>query len=616
LVNSSHAGSARAAARQSRRSRDDLAGSRRQSGAKFPYHAPPGTGSGGSMNKLTTLDYAVFLVYFVLVSAYGYWIYKRRQRTEQSTTDFFLAEGSLTWWAIGASLIASNISAEQFIGMSGDGFRVGVAVAAYEWIAAISLIVVGVFFMPIYLKNRIYTMPQFLKERYNETVALIMAVFWLFLYVLVNLTSILFLGALAISNIVGPERFHAIMLALALFATIITIGGMKVIGYTDVIQVVVLIIGGLATTYIALDLVSDHFELAGPLAGFGKLMTEAPDHFHMILHKPGPDAPQSYISKYLLLPGAMYFAGQWVANLNYWGCNQYITQRALGADLETARKGLLFAGFLKLMMPIIVMLPGIAAYVLHQNGQLQEEMLKNGEVASDQAYSAILAFLPAGLRGLAVAALTAAIVASLAGKANSIATIFTLDIYKKYLNREASERKMVWIGRVVIVASMILALAFTWKDLLNIGGQGGFTFIQKYTGYISPGVFAMFILGMFWKRTTGAAAIVGVLSGFLLSVFFNEFAAGIWTETPLYTAYPNGKLGEDGSRLYEIPFLICMGWAFVITVGIMVLVSLFGPQDEHRAFEVDSKMFKVSPSTTVMIAATLMILGALYAKFW
>jgi SSS family solute:Na+ symporter len=346
------------------------------------------------------------------------------------------------------------------------------------------------------------------------------------------------------------------------------------------------------------------------------LMEKADDHFHMILHKPAPDADQAYISKYLLLPGAMYFAGQWVANLNYWGCNQYITQRALGADLETARKGLLFAGFLKLLMPVIVMLPGIAAYVLHQNGMLQQEMLKDGEVASDRAYSAILAFLPDGLRGLSVAALTAAIVASLAGKANSIATIFTLDIYKKYVDREANERKLVWIGRVAIVASMIIALAFTWKDLLNIGGQGGFTFIQKYTGYISPGVFAMFMLGMFWKRTTGAAAVVGVLTGFLLSVFFNEFAAGIWQETPLYTAFPNGKLTPEGAPIYEIPFLICMGWAFAFTVLVMVLVSIFGPQDKHRAFEVDPKMFKVSPSTTIMIVVTLMILGALYAKFW
>ena len=458
--------------------------------------------------QLAATDYVVFLIYFVIVATYGFWIYNRKKRAEASTTDFFLAEGSLTWWAIGASLIASNISAEQFIGMSGDGFRVGVAIAAYEWIAAISLIVVGVFFLPIYLKNRIYTMPQFLKERYNETVALIMAVFWLFLYVLVNLTSILYLGAEAIRPMIGAEGNQFIMVALAIFATIITIGGMKVIGYTDVIQVVVLIIGGLATTYIALQMVSKYLGIdGGALAGFNELMKQAPDHFHMMVWKPGPDASQGEISKYLAVPAAMYIGGQWVANLNYWGCNQYITQRALGADLETARKGLLFAGFLKLLMPVLVMLPGIAAFVLHQNGHLQTELLKDGKVSGDQAYSAVLTFLPVGLRGLSVAALTAAIVASLAGKANSISTIFTLDIYKRYIDSGASERKLIWIGRLAIFASMIAALAFTWQDTLNIGGEGGFKFIQKYTGFISPRVFAMFVLGMFWMRTTGATAV-------------------------------------------------------------------------------------------------------------
>jgi SSS family solute:Na+ symporter len=571
------------------------------------------------MNRLETVDYAVFLVYFIVVAAYGYWIYQKKKRKEASTTDFFLAEGALTWWAIGASLIASNISSEQFIAMSGDGFRVGVAVAAYEWIAAISLIVVGVFFMPIYLKYRIYTMPQFLNQRYNESVSLIMAVFWLFLYVLVNLTSILYLGALAISNLAGKEYFHAIMLLLALFATVITVGGMKVIGYTDVIQVIVLIIGGLATTYIALTMVSEYFDQgSNAAAGFKMLLKEADDHFHMMLWKPETDSPPGYVAKYLALPAAMYFAGQWIANLYYWGCNQYITQRALGADLETARKGLLFAGFLKLLMPVIVMLPGIAAYVLHKNGQLQQEMLNaDGHVDGDRAYSALLQFLPGGLRGLAVAALTAAIVASLAGKANSISTIFTLDIYKKYFDSAASERKLVWIGRVVIVLAMIIALAFTWQDTLNIGGKGGFTFIQKYTGYVSPGIFAVFMLGMFWRRTTAAAAVTGVLLGFVLSVFFNEFAPYLgYMETPLYSVYDTGRVAPDGSPILEIPFLICMGWAFAFTVVAMVLISLLGPKVNPKAFDLDAGMFRVSRTSGVMIAALSMILGAIYARFW
>jgi len=554
-------------------------------------------------NKLVLNDAIVFIIYFIIVAAYGYWIYRRRQSREHDAKGFFLAEGSLTWWAIGASLIASNISAEQFIGMSGNGYFVGIAVSAYEWIAAVSLIIIAIWFMPVYLKNKIYTMPQFLKTRYNETVALIMAVFWLFLYVFVNLTSILYLGAAAINGLLPHDYLHTVMIALAVFAIIITLGGMKVIGYTDVIQVAVLIIGGLVTVYMALDKVSDG---NGVVNGFNAVMKEAPDHFHMILAKPDSSSSQEYINKYLILPGIlMYVAGQWIANLNYWGCNQYITQRALGADLKTARTGILFAAFLKILMPVIVMLPGIAAYVL----------VKQGHVAplakQDDAYASVLGFLPQGLKGLSIAALTAAIVASLAGKANSISTIFTLDIYKKYINKEATDRRMVWIGRSVVLVAMIVAIAFTWKDLLGISSEGGFTYIQKYTGYISPGVFAMFIMGMFWKRTTGAAAVVGLLTGFGLCVFFNEFGPAVFgNETFLYTAYPNGKGG------YEIPFLIVMGISFVISVLLMIIISLAGPKVNPKAFALDKAMFKLQPIHVMMAVVVLLILAALYIKFW
>ena len=556
---------------------------------------------------MQTIDYLIFLAYVVLVSSYGYWIYHRKRSLTTDSRDFFLAEGSLTWWAIGASLIASNISAEQFIGMGGEGFFVGIAISVYEWFAAVSLIIIAVFFMPVYLKNRIYTMPQFLTRRYNETVALIMAVFWIFLYVFVNLTAILYLGSVAINGLVGGGSHHLILFCLAAFALVITLGGMKVIGYTDVIQVGVLVIGGLATTYLALSIVGE--KLGGDSSiwtGFKTLMALAPDHFHMILPKPDAATSQIDVNKYLIVPGIlMYLGGQWVANLNYWGCNQYITQRALGANLHTARTGILFAAMLKVLMPVIVVLPGIAAYVLYENGQLPQLTSKDG------AYSAILGFLPAGLKGLSVAALTAAIVASLAGKANSISTIFTLDIYRKYFNAGASERKLVWVGRVAVVIAMVVAVFFTWSDLLGIGGEGGFTFIQKYTGFISPGVFAMFILGMFWKRTTGTAAIVGVLSGFLLSILFNNYApAWFGNDTWLYTAYPNGKGG------FEIPFLICMGLSFFITVALMAILSLAGPKVNPKAFELDKEMFKINPSSKVLIIAILMILMALYAKFW
>jgi solute:Na+ symporter, SSS family len=581
------------------------------------------------MNNLSSLDMLIFVIYFILVAGYGYWVYhKKKKATITASHDFFLAEGSLTWWAIGASLIASNISAEQFIGMSGNGYFVGVAVAAYEWIAALALIIIAVWFIPIYLKNKIYTMPQFLKTRYNETVSLIMAIFWLLLYVFVNLTSILYLGAVAISGLIGPEYLHMVMIALAVFALIITLGGMKVIGYTDVIQVAVLIIGGFATIYFALTIVSEKFGLGSDaIAGFKTLMTQAPDHFHMILQKPTAASSQEDVNKYLILPGiAMYFAGQWILNLNYWGCNQYITQRALGADLQTARKGILFAGFLKLLMPIIVMLPGIAAYVLHKNGHLPQLS------GMDGAYSAILGFLPSGLKGLAIAALTAAIVASLAGKLNSIGTIFTLDIYMKYFkkkplqnhskagdalafvdvtNKESEEKNMVWIGRMVALAAITLAVVFEWKDILGIGGEGGFTFIQKYTGFISPGVFAMFILGMFWKRTTGTAAVAGLITGFAMAIFFNSFAVLLFGhENFMYTAFINSK------GVYEIPFLINMGWAFVITMAVMIGISLAGPKINPKAFELDKTMFKLKPSIVAMIAVTLLILVALYVKFW
>jgi len=338
-------------------------------------------------------------------------------------------------------------------------------------------------------------------------------------------------------------------------------------------------------------------------------MKEAPDHFHMIFDKPTAASSAEYVQKYIALPGiTMYFAGQWISNLNYWGCNQYITQRALGADLQTARNGILFAGFIKIFMPVIVMLPGIAAFVLYQNGYFDASVFDGKK---DGAYAAVLSLLPVGMKGLSVAALTAAIVASLAGKANSISTIFTLDIYQKYFDTKADEAKLVRIGRISIFVAMLIAVFCTWEDLLGIGGEGGYTFIQKYTGFISPGVFAMFLLGMFWKRTTGAAAVAGVLSGFILSVVFNNYAPSWFgSETILYTAYINAA-GQ-----YEIPFMVNMGWTFFFTVLIMVLISLGGPKVNPKAFDIDRSMFKLKPSSIAMITMLLMIVIALYAKFW
>ena len=553
-------------------------------------------------NGLQTLDYLVFLFYFVVVAGYGYWIYNKKKSELSDSNDFFLAEGSLTWWAIGASLIASNISAEQFIGMSGNGFRLGLAIATYEWMAAATLLIVAIFFMPIYFKIKIFTMPQFLSQRYSPTVSLIMAVFWLMLYVAVNLTSILYLGALAVTTISGID-FTVCMIGMSVFAVIITLGGMKVIGYTDVIQVFFLILGGLATTYLALQMVSDHFGGEGMMSGLNHLMTKAPEHFHMILNKDNANYPS--------LPGlTVLIGGMWIINLNYWGCNQYITQRALGADLPTARNGILFAAFLKMLMPIIVVLPGIAAYLLHKDGMFQQEMLKDGVINQDSAYPVLLNLLPAGLKGLSFAALTAAVVASMAGKANSISTIFTLDIYKKYINTGASEKQLVSIGRIAVVASMVLAIAIA--PFMGIDKKGGFEFIQEYTGYVSPGIFALFILGFFWKRTTSNAALFALIGGVTFSILSKYIPT--WTgvnDCMFYTAFLDGDV-------YMIPFMDRMGWVFIFCVVSMVIISLADPASKNnpKGLEIDAKMFKLEPSFILGTVVVVMSLIALYTYFW
>jgi solute:Na+ symporter, SSS family len=530
---------------------------------------------------MQNLDYIVFIFYFLLVAGYGFWIYYQKRNASASSNDYFLAEGSLTWWAIGASLIASNISAEQFIGMSGNGFNMGLGISTYEWMAAATLIVVATFFMPIYLKNKIFTMPQFLNTRYNSTVSTIMAVFWLFLYIFVNLTAILYLGALAISTIADLNLTYC-MIGLAIFAILITVGGMKVIGYTDVIQVFFLIIGGLVTTYMAISLVSIKYGSEGLMSGFNIMREQAGDHFHMIFKKDGNR------EHYMALPGlTVLIGGMWIANLNYWGCNQYITQRALGADLPTARKGILFAAFLKLLMPVIVVLPGIACYVLHQKGMFQKEMLTNGDLNQDNAYPVLLTLLPAGLKGLSFAALTAAIVASLAGKANSISTIFTLDIYRKFFAKNASEEQLVSMGRWVVVAAMLIAIVAA--PYMGIDKKGGFQFIQEMTGLVSPGLFAAFFMGMFWKKTNSEGAMFAIVGGFLIS---------------LYSHF----------NLVHIPFLDRMGYVFCICVAVMVALGLWKPS--NKGLEIDSDMFKVDRTFAIGASVVLAVLAILYYIFW
>jgi SSS family solute:Na+ symporter len=562
------------------------------------------------MKTLQLADYLVFLVYFFIVAGYGYSVYRRKHSKSISEShDYFLAEGSLTWWAIGTSLIASNISSEQFIAMSGNGFKMGLAIATYEWMAALTLIIVAVFFIPVYLKNKIYTMPQFLSERYNGNVAMIMAVFWLLLYVIVNLTSILYLGALAINGISGIE-INLCMYGLAFFSIVIALGGMKVIGYTDVIQVVFLIFGGLVTTYLALDKVAELNGQHGMVQGFNYMMDQSGDHFHMIFKKDNANFPS--------LPGlTVLFGGMWIVNLNYWGCNQYITQRALGADLKTARSGILFAAFLKLLMPVIVVLPGIAAYVIYTKGGLQTEMLgPDGIINPDRSYPVLLNLLPVGLKGLSFAALTAAVVASLAGKVNSISTIFTLDIFKKKINVDASEKKMVQVGKISVVVAMLLAVIIA--PMLGIDKKGGFEFIQEYTGFVSPGIFAMFILGFFWKKTSSNAAMFATIGGFVLSVIFKFLPNFMTLEFLSSTGFATLVEQKDKTMTYEIPFLDRMGFVFAICVLLMIAISLYDAKRgiKVKGLEVDSKMFKVSNGFAVGAMIISGILVALYSIFW
>ena len=548
------------------------------------------------MNHLHSLDYVVFFIYFIVVAGYGYWVFRRKMyhqkaSGEMDSKEFFLAEGSLTWWAIGASLIASNISAEHFIGMSGSGFALGLAISSYEWMASATLIIIAIFFIPIYLKNKIFTMPQFLSKRYNDTVSTVMAIFWLLVYVFVNLTSIIYLGALAVNSISGIS-FTWCMIGLGIFSIIVTLGGMKVIGYTDVIQVLVLLMGGLVTCYLALTLVSEHFGFGKDiLKGLSIIKDKAPSHFHMIFDKSNP--------YYKDLPGlSVLIGGMWINNLNYWGCNQYITQRALGASLPTARKGILFAAFLKLLVPVIVVIPGITMYVMYQNGMFHPEMVDaSGVIKPDHSYPTLMNLLPNGLKGLAFAALTAAIVASLAGKANSISTIFSLDIYRKFFDKNATEKKLVKTGRITIVVAMILATLVA-PALKNL--DQAYQFIQEYVGFISPGVLSIFLLGFFWRRTTSAAALTSAILTIPLSTVL-KFLPG-WT---------NGGFPD-------IPFMNRMGLVFIILMVLMIIMSLADPRSKNneQVVEIDKSMFRCSPAFIIGSTVIVGILAALYTIFY
>ena len=543
--------------------------------------------------NFATIDYVIFAAYAALILGIGLWVSRKGEKTSE---DYFLASKSLPWWAIGASLIAANISAEQFIGMSGAGFASGLAIASYEWMAAFTLLIVGKYFLPIFIEKGLYTIPEFVEKRYSTELKSILAIFWIGLYVFVNLSSVMYLGALALETIMGVPMMYGV-LGLGLFAAAYSLyGGLSAVAWTDVVQVVFLVLGGLFTTYLALNTLSDG---AGMLAGFKQVFDAVPERFHMILDKSNPE--------YVNLPGIwVLIGGLWVANLYYWGFNQYIIQRTLAAkSLKEAQKGIVLAAFLKLLIPFIVVVPGIAAYVMVNDPEIMARLGDLGQVnipgpgESDKAYPWLLQLLPAGLKGVAFAALTAAIVSSLASMLNSTSTIFTMDIYKQHINKEASEEKMVNVGRISAGGALIIACIMA--PLLG-GIDQAFQFIQEYTGIVSPGILAVFLLGLFWKKSTNKGAIWGAILSVPIAIYFKIGAKG-WIESVFFV---------------DIPFLHQMGLTCLLSMLVIAVVSHIDGKgvDNEKGIPLTKGIFNTSPAFNISAFAISLILVVLYALLW
>jgi len=518
---------------------------------------------------LSGLDIGVFIFYVVGIIILATWISRDKPGHDKNTEDYFLAGKSLPWWAIGASLIAANISAEQIIGMSGSGYVIGLGIASYEWMAAITLIIVGKYLLPIFLKRGIYTMPQFLEQRYDHRVRTILAIFWLGIYVFVNLTAILWLGALAISTVAGVDLVYGLIFLGAFAAAYSLYGGLKAVAFTDIIQVVLLVFGGLFLSYVTLDTIGNG---QGVFAGFAELTARVPEKFDMIL---SPDSPY-----YKDLPGiSVLIGGMWIMNLSYWGFNQYIIQRALAAkNLDEAQKGIAFAAYLKILMPVIVVLPGIAAVILAPD-------LKS----PDQAYPELMKLMPVGMVGLVFAALVAAIVSSLGSMTNSIATIFTMDIYS-YYRKDRSQKHYVFVGRVVSFSALIIAMICA-KPLLGNFDQA-FQYIQKFTGFFTPGIVVIFLLGMFWKRATAHGALTAAIGSAVLSALFYYF----WP---------------------ELPFIDRVGLVFLLCLGLAILVTLVeGTGVQKNAVDLRGIDFSSGRIFNIATLGVILILTALYITWW
>lgn len=519
---------------------------------------------------LNGLDIGVLIAYTLILLFVAYWVSRDEKGHEKNANDYFLASKSLPWWAIGASLIAANISAEQIIGMSGSGYVIGMGIAAYELMAAITLIIIAKYFLPIFLAKGIYTMPQFLENRYDGRVRTIMAIFWLALYTFVNLTSVLYLGSLAISQFIGVDMLYG-MIFLAIFSMTYSIyGGLKAVAMTDLIQVILLVLGGLCVSYLALNQISGD---TGVINGFTTLMEKAPEKFDMILSKDNPN--------YANLPGiSVLIGGLWIMNVSYWGFNQYIIQRALAAkSLQEAQKGMAFAAYVKLFVPIIVVLPGICAVVL------APDLSK-----PDQAYPEMMKLLPHGLLGIAFAALVAAIASSLSSMSNSISTIFTMDIYKKSINPAASENKLVFIGRATAFVAMLVAVLLA-KPLVGKSEQA-FQFIQEFTGFFTPGIVVIFLFGFFWKKATASSALTAAIASVTFSWLFKIY-------------------------IPEVPFMDRVGLVFILCCILAIIATyLGGAKDQEKAVDLQDVSFKTTSGFNVCAIGVLLILVAIYATWW
>lgn len=558
----------------------------------------------------SALDITVFVGYCILILGIGLYVSRGKKGHERNAEDYFLASKSLPWWAIGASLIAANISAEQFIGMSGSGFAIGLAIASYEWMAAITLIIVGKFFLPIFIEKKLYTIPEFIEKRFSKNLKTILAVFWLFLFIFVNLTSVLYLGAKALDTIIGAGDGSLMMysiVGLALFAAAYSLwGGLSAVAWTDVIQVVLLIIGGLITAMIALDHVAPN---GGIVEGFKYIYDTVPEKFSMILAKKDIITPNGK-DAWWDLPGiAVLVGGLWVANLYYWGFNQYIIQRTLAAkSLKESQNGIVFAAFLKLLIPLIVVIPGIIAFVMNMgpdghvtaNSVAPGFLADDGSIINDNAFPWLISnFIPSGLKGLVLAALAAAIVSSLASMLNSTSTIFTMDIYLPYINKKANDKQTVMVGRLTAAGALVIAVFIA--PLLGNLGQA-FQFIQEYTGVVSPGILAVFLTGLFWKRATNNAAIWGVIISIPVAMYF-KVAPNNWSDAAIFV---------------NIPFMTQMLITCLFSIAIILIISHIEGKGKASIMGIELKpsLFKTGPVFNISSIVVLLICTVLYALFW